>query len=67
MYKLKPLYSPSSKGFYFKELHGKDIPDDVVPVTKTEYLKLITNQGRDEGYEIVPDKNGKPIIKTAQE
>lgn len=57
---MKPMYSPSTKGFYFKELHGKNIPVDAVSITKTEYLKLISNQGVGDGYEIVPGDSGKP-------
>lgn len=57
---MKPLYSPTTKGFYFKELHGKNIPLDVVSVTKAEYLKLISNQGVGDGYEIIPGADGKP-------
>jgi hypothetical protein len=34
-------YSDSSKGFYHKEIHGNNIPEDCVEISKEEYNDLL--------------------------
>lgn len=53
-------YSASSKGFYSKEVHGSNIPDDAVEITDDEWLSLL--EGQSEGKIISSDSNGRPIL-----
>lgn len=38
------FYSDSTKGFYDPEIHGDNIPDDVVEITDEDYNDRINNQ-----------------------
>lgn len=54
------FYSGKTGGFYFTEIHGESVPDDAVEIDRSEYESLLTAQS--EGYSIVPDSNGFPIL-----
>ena len=54
------FYSKSTKGFYITEIHGENVPDDVVEITTEYHAMLIEGQG--EGKVISPDADGKPIL-----
>jgi hypothetical protein len=56
---MKNFYSASKRGFYNLDVHGSQMPDDVVSVTDEEYEYLISGQHEKE---IVPDENGRPIL-----
>lgn len=53
------FYSKSTKGFYDSEVHGSNMPKDVVEVSYEEWEKLLLAQN--SGQQIVADKNGRPI------
>jgi hypothetical protein len=53
------FYSPSTRGFYSTELHGNNIPADVVEITDAEHAALL--EGQSQGKMIVPGADGKPI------
>lgn len=46
-------YSPSKKGFYDRDFHGNNIPDDVIEITDEHHSQLLDKQS--EGYNIVFD------------
>lgn len=54
------FYSRSTKGFYITEIHGENMPDDVVEIT-TEYHALLM-EGQTAGKIISPDAEGRPIL-----
>ena len=39
-----PFYSPSTGGFFHRELHGEAMPADVVPITAKRHGKLLEQQ-----------------------
>ena len=53
------FYSKLSKGFYHKDIHGKNIPEDAIEITDKKYQSLMEKQSK--GHIIVADENGKPI------
>ena len=53
-------YSKSTKGFYTTEIHGTNTPSDCVQITKEQHTNLLNEQS--QGKQIVPDKNGYPIV-----
>ena len=53
-------YSKSTKGFYSKEIHGNNIPNDCVEITLDEYKALIN--GQSNGQAISVNENGKPVL-----
>ena len=57
---MKISYSPTTGGFY--PAGDADCPADACTITAARHAALLAAQA--EGGEIVPDKNGKPIIKT---
>ena len=44
-------YSPSTKGFYDKQIHGDNIPNDVIEISDQYHSELLEKQS--EGYNIV--------------
>lgn len=53
------FYSASTRGFYVREVHGDNIPEDVVAVTEAEHEALFAAQG--SGCTIEPDTDGRPV------
>ena len=53
-------YSASTSGFYLKDVHGDNMPEDVIEVTEEEHFDLFSEKAI--GYEIKPDENGKPHL-----
>ena len=53
------FYSKTTGGFYTREIHGGNIPGDVVQVTTDEHAALIAAQS--SGKRIIADASGKPI------
>lgn len=53
------LYSPSSGGFYRKDVHGVNIPGDAVPMSLERYLSTIASPP--PGKVLSHDSNGIPI------
>ena len=58
---MKTYYSKSTGGFYLSEIHGNNIPEDVVEITEAEHAALI--EGQSKGQRIVADENGRPILQ----
>lgn len=54
------FYSKSTGGFYAREIHGDNIPEDVVEITADEHAELMAGQAA--GKVIVPNVAGKPIL-----
>lgn len=54
------LFSASTGGFYTVEIHGKNVPSDVVEITTEEHSTLI--EGQSTGKVITPDENGYPVL-----
>lgn len=55
------FYSPTTGGFYIREIHGDNIPADAVEITEAEHATLI--EGQSKGQRIVADENGRPILQ----
>lgn len=54
------LYSKSTGGFYRHDIHGENIPEDVVDITDEEHAALL--EGQSQGKRIVADENGYPVL-----
>jgi hypothetical protein len=54
------FYSASTPGFYSREIHGDNMPDDAVEITDELYAELF--EGQSAGKHIVADKKGRPIL-----
>lgn len=54
------FYSAQTGGFYAREIHGDNIPDDAVEITEAEHAALI--EGQSQGKRIVADGNGFPML-----
>ena len=54
------FYSASTGGFYAREIHGDNIPADVVEITAEQHSNLIEGQGN--GKVITSDESGFPIL-----
>lgn len=54
------IYSPTTGGFYAREIHGDNIPEDAVEITTEDHAALI--EGQSQGKRIVADANGFPIL-----
>lgn len=52
-------YSKNTGGFYSLDIHGMNMPDDVVDISQELYEDLLTKQS--QGKEIVADEDGFPI------
>jgi len=48
------FYSPSTKGFYDRDIHGENMPSDVLEITFEKYRELLDGQN-----------NGKVIVATS--
>lgn len=57
---MKYFYSAQNNGFYLPEVHGDEIPADVVEITAEEHAALMAGQA--SGKVIVVGKNGKPAL-----
>ena len=53
-------YSKNTGGFYDDEIHGDDIPADVVEITDDTWMELLNGQA--EGKIISADENGYPVL-----
>jgi hypothetical protein len=53
-------YSALTRGFYSAEIHGGNMPADVVYVSGPEYKVLMDGQAA--GREIVPGPDGRPVL-----
>lgn len=53
------FYSPQTKGFFNKLVHGNNIPDDAVEITIEQYSELLAEQSA--GATIQADANGYPV------
>jgi hypothetical protein len=53
-------YSPSTNGFYIEEVHGTNMPDDVVELSDSMHTTLL--EGQNEGKRILPGPDGRPIL-----
>ena len=56
-------YSPSTRGFYTSEIHGENVPSDVVEVSAEAYAALMAGQA--QGKEIRPGDGGAPELVDA--
>ena len=54
------LYSKSSGGFYTREIHGENIPEDAVEISAEQHASLL--EGQSQGKIISADENGHPIL-----
>lgn len=54
------FYSKSTGGFYTTEIHGDNIPADVVEITAEQHVAL--TEGQNSGKVITSDENGFPIL-----
>ena len=50
------LYSKLTNGFYTREIHGDDVPDDAVEITAEQHAALLT--GQSAGQLITADESG---------
>lgn len=57
------FYSPSTRGFYDRSIHGDNIPEDVVEITDEMHEFLIA--GQSSGKRISSDDSGFPILVDA--
>lgn len=53
------FYSKSTNGFYVEEIHGDNMPSDVIEITQELYNQLMAEQST--GRQISSDENGMPI------
>jgi hypothetical protein len=58
-------YSKTTKGFYDSEIHGKNIPEDKVEISKEAHAKLL--EGQSFGKVIEGDKKGVPVLRDPPE
>lgn len=54
------FYSKSTGGFYTAEIHGDNMPDDVVKITVEEHVALL--EGQSQGKFIDFDEAGRPFL-----
>lgn len=54
------FYSPSTKGFYAAEIHGGNMPNDIVEITAEQHASLM--EGQAIGQCIDCDENGLPCL-----
>jgi hypothetical protein len=62
---MKYLYSPSTGGFYLKEIHGDKIPNDTIEITAKEHKTLFDGQAK--GGTIICGNDGRPEVKMPNE
>lgn len=58
------FYSKSTRGFYTEEIHGANMPSDVVAITQEQHEALIAGQSL--GKELSSDENGYPVLVEVQ-
>ena len=51
-------YSPKTRGFYTPEIHGENMPDDVVEISDARWQELLDAQSR--GQRLTHNENGLP-------
>lgn len=56
---MRKFYSATTNGFYASEIHGDNMPNDVVEITQQRHDELF--QGQSNGLRITSDENGYPI------
>src|SRR5690554_636524 len=54
------FYSKQTGGFYDPEIHGNNIPEDAVEISKELHSSLL--QGQASGKVIVSDESGYPVL-----
>lgn len=54
------FYSKSTGGFYCREIHGNNMPEDVVEITIEQHTALV--EGQSQGKIIGSDDDGYPIL-----
>lgn len=54
------LYSKDTGGFYSRNIHGDNIPTEVVEITEAEHQALLEGQSR--GKIISADSSGRPVL-----
>lgn len=54
------LYSKNTNGFYSRDIHGDNIPEDAVEITTEQHAALL--DGQSQGKIISADENGYPIL-----
>lgn len=54
------LFSPSTNGFYVTEIHGQNIPGDVVEVSEERHTELFN--GQSAGKRIAAGPDGYPVL-----
>ena len=55
------FYSASTSGFYVTEIHGDNMPADVVEITDEQHSALMSGQAA--GKVIVADAQGRPVLQ----
>lgn len=53
-------YSASTRGFYTRDIHGDNIPEDAIEITTEQHAALL--EGQSQGKIISADENGYPIL-----
>ncbi|MFJ5161115.1 tail fiber assembly protein [Pantoea sp. NPDC088449] len=53
-------FSPSTSGFYALEIHGDNMPADVIEISDDRWAELL--KGQDYGKWIEPDADGNPEL-----
>lgn len=54
------FFAKSTGGFYSREIHGDNMPDDVMEITEAEHADLM--QGQSTGQQIVANARGLPAL-----
>lgn len=62
---MKIYYSQTTNGFYVDEIHGDKMPSDTVEISAEKHSELLSKQN--EGFMIVSDSNGYPILEKRPE
>lgn len=55
------FYSASTGGFYAAEIHGDNMPADVVEITAEQHAALI--EGQSQGKVILAGEGGRPVLQ----
>lgn len=55
------FFSASTGGFYATEIHGANMPADVVEITAEQHAALLA--GQTAGKVIAADANGRPVLQ----
>lgn len=54
------FYSATTGGFYSTDIHGEDMPADVMEITADEHALLL--EGQSQGRRISPSADGRPVL-----